>query len=97
MWMRVTRSHLENPSNFDNASWGDLAAAVGRLPGLQSFTVGYDRSANRAVSMSSWDTEEHAKYLPGALADALGETQSKFQAVGLQVDSVDIAEVIATS
>jgi hypothetical protein len=93
MWMRVTRSHLEHPSRFDDTSWKDLAAAVKRLPGLQSFTVGHDRSANRAVSMSTWDTEEHAKYLP----DALAEARADFDAAGLQVDSVDIAEVSTTT
>jgi hypothetical protein len=97
MWMRVTRSHLEQPSRFEDTSWIDLAAAVKRLPGLQSFTLGHDRSANMAVSMSTWDTEEHAKYAPAALADALGEARSRFEAAGLQVDSVDIAEVSATN
>jgi hypothetical protein len=93
MWMRVTRAHFEHPSKFDDTSWMDLAAAVKRLPGLQSFTVGHDRPANRAVSMSTWDTEEHAKYLP----DALDGARSKFEAAGLQVDSVDIAEVSTTT
>jgi hypothetical protein len=97
MWMRVTRSHLEHPSKLDDTSWIDLAAAVKRLPGLQSFTVGHDRPANRAVSMSTWDTEEHAKYLPNALIDALDEARANFDAAGLQVDSVDIAEVSTTT
>jgi heme-degrading monooxygenase HmoA len=97
MWMRVTRSHVEDPSRFDEASWADLAAAVKRLPGLQSFTLGSDRASNRAVSMSTWDTEEHARYLPGSLADALGEAMSRFEVAGLQVDSVDIAEVSPTT
>jgi hypothetical protein len=92
--MRVTRSHLDDPSKFDEVRLGDLATAVRRMPGLQSYTFGFDRSANRAVSMSTWDTEEKAKYLPDALGDA--EMRSRFQAVGLQVDSVDIGEVSTT-
>jgi hypothetical protein len=90
MWMRVSHGRVD-PSKVDEAVklGPDIAAAVKRLPGYQSYTMGGDRSTGRSVSVSTWDTEEHARFSP----DALGEVVSKLRALGAQIDPPEILEV----
>ena len=91
MYMRVTRSRID-PARIDEAGsqvGPVLFAAVSRLPGYQSYMVGADRASGRAVSVSTWDTEEHARWFP----DALGDVPSRLQALGVQTDPPEIFEV----
>ena len=94
MYMRVTRSRLD-PARVDEVVsqvGQDVAAAIRRLPGCQSFVGGVDRASGQAISVSTWDTEEHARWP----ADALGDVPSRLQALGAQVDPPEIFEVTTT-
>jgi hypothetical protein len=70
----------------------DLAAAVRRMPGNQSFMGGVDRANGRAITISTWDTGQHASYSP----DALGEVQSRVRGVTTDVDPPEVYEVISS-
>jgi hypothetical protein len=93
MYMRVVRARID-PARLDESSQlgPDLAAAIRRLPGFQSLMGGTDRASGRAIAISTWDTEEHARYAP----EALGEVASRIQALGTQVDPPEVFEVTTT-
>ena len=81
MYMRVTRARFADPSKIDEVTrqtGSDVAAAIRRQPGCQSFTGAVDRANGRAITVSTWDTEEHARWSP---ADVLGDIVSKLQAL----------------
>jgi hypothetical protein len=92
MYMRVTRARMD-PSRIDDTVrqvGQDVAAAIRGLPGCQSYVGGADRASGRTINVSTWDTEEHARW---SAADALGDIPSKLQALGVQVDAPEIFEV----
>ena len=96
MYMRVTRARFADPSKIDEATrqtGSDVAAAIRRQPGCQSFTGAVDRANGRAITVSTWDTEEHARWSP---ADVLGDSVSKLQALNVQTDPPEIYEVTTT-
>jgi len=89
MHMRVTRARSD-PKRFDESVRVMLQAAeaVRQLPGNDSTWVVGDRATGEAVVISTWDTEDHARWSP----DALGEWGGKLQAVGVQFDPPQIFE-----
>jgi hypothetical protein len=90
MYMRVVRGRID-PSRLDEVVsqvGQDLGEAIRRQPGFQSLTGGMDRSSGQTILVSTWDTEEHARYSP----DALGEVQSRLRALGVQADPPEIFE-----
>ena len=95
MYMRIVRARID-PARIDETAarqlGQELAAAVRRQPGCQSFMGGGDRASGQTITVSTWDTEEHARYSP----DALGEVMSKIQAVGTQAEPPEIFEVTVT-
>ncbi len=91
MYMRVTRGRVD-PARIDeafNQIGQDVAAASRRQPGHQSWMSGVDHVSGRLITVSTWDTEEHARY---SLA-ALGDLPSRLQAAGVQVDPPEVFEV----
>jgi heme-degrading monooxygenase HmoA len=94
MYMRVTRSRID-PSRLDEALGQvatDLRAAIGRLPGNQSYTLAADRASGQSLSISTWDTDEHARWTRGALGDIL----PRLQALGMQIDPPEFFEVTSS-
>jgi heme-degrading monooxygenase HmoA len=91
MWMRVARARVD-PVRVDEASQqlSDVAAAIGRMPGRQSVMVGVDRGAGQQMIVSTWDTEEHARFS----REALGEVMARVQSFGGQLDAPEFFEVI---
>jgi quinol monooxygenase YgiN len=89
-YLRVTRYRFD-PARFDeiNEMRQEVAAAIRRLPGNQSYVAGIDRAGGRVLTVSTWDTEEDAR------RDNLGgsELASKVQALGVQGDPPEIFEV----
>ena len=94
MYMRVVRGRLD-PSKLADAEGQlgqELAAAISRQPGFERSMGGVDRASGESIIVSTWDTEEHARYSP----DALGDIMSKLRALGLQADPPEIFEVTHT-
>ena len=93
MYMRVTRARFADPSKMDEMArqtGSNVAAAISRQPGCQSYLTGLDRANGRTIAVSTWDTEEHARWSP---ADVLGDSVSKLQALNVQTDPPEIYEV----
>ena len=93
MYMRVTRTRID-PAKLDEARKVDVAAVVRRMPGCRSYMLGVDRASGRALSVSTWDTEDHARW--SADADAVSDVRARLEALGLQVDAIDIFELISS-
>jgi hypothetical protein len=96
MYMRVTRARFADPSKIDETTrqtGRDVAAAIRRQPGCQSFTGAVDRANGRAITVSTWDTEEHARWSP---ADVLGDIVSRLEALNVQTDPPEIYEVTSS-
>ena len=91
MYMRVTRGRVDPARSDEAVKLGtDVAAAVRQLPGCQSFVAGGDRTTGQTIAVSTWDTEEHARY---NAADALGDIVPRLQALGTQIEPPEIFEV----
>jgi hypothetical protein len=91
--MRVTRSRVD-PARGDEA-WKlahDIAAAARHLPGLQSLLIGEDRTSGQGIAVTTWDTEDHARWS----REALGDRPSRIQALGVQMEPPEIFEVTST-
>jgi heme-degrading monooxygenase HmoA len=95
MFMRVVRGRFD-PSRFDEAVGQqlgqDVVASIRRQPGFQSLMNGADRTTGQTILVSTWDTEEHARFS----RDALGDTQSRMQALGAEVEPPEFFEVTTT-
>jgi hypothetical protein len=95
MYIPVTRARMD-PARLDEVASQvaqDVAAAIRRLPGWQSSLGGADRASGRTVTVSTGDTEDHARWSP---AQALGDIPSRLQALGVQVDPSEIFEMTTT-
>jgi hypothetical protein len=95
LYMRVVRSRFADPSKIDEAIGqvaSDVAAAYSRQPGYQSVTGGVDRASGRLVVVSTWDTEDHARWS----VEALGDLVPRFRALGVQLDPPEVFEATTT-
>ena len=92
MWVRITRGQVD-PGKVDEGIQlsHDIAAAIKRQPGCQSFMLAGDRGTGRSVSISTWDTEEHARW---SAPEVYGDILPRFQALGAQTDQPELYEVI---
>ena len=88
MYLRLTRGSFD-PSRVDEVMHlnQDIRAALQRLPGFQDAQsqVGIDRA------VTTWDTEEHARFS----RDALGDVLNRMQAIGVQFEPREVYEVSA--
>ena len=62
MYMRVGPARMD-PARIDEDSTlvQDIAEAFKQLPGFQSVMIGVDRTTGQFITVSTWDTEEHAR------------------------------------
>jgi len=61
--------------------------------GCQSYAGAVDRASGRLRAVSTWDTEEHARFS----RDALGQSAvSRLQAAGVQLDPPEFYEVTSS-
>ena len=94
MYMRVTRGRVDL-SRYDEAvsAVPGIVGALSRLPGNQSYLTGMDRASGRTMAVSTWDTEDHARFS----TDAVPDLASRLQAAGLQVESTEVFEVTTST
>ena len=92
MYLRLTRGRFD-PSRYDEVMRlnQEINAALRRLPGLQTSQVGIDRTAGRLVAVTTWDTEEHARFS----REALGDVVSRMQAIGSQLEPPEVYEEVS--
>ena len=93
MYMRVAR--FVDPANSDERRklTLEISAAIKRLPGFQSYALSEDHASGQSLSVSLWDTEEHAR---GSGSDLGRDFGPRVQALGFQVAPSELFEVTAT-
>jgi hypothetical protein len=80
-----------DPSRIDEDSTlvQDIAAAFKQLPGFQSVMIGVDRTTGQFVTVTTWDTEEHARSSLLTRTDLI----ARLQAVDVRGDPPEFFEV----
>lgn len=96
MFLRIVRSQVA-PGSLTQAQINtigqDVVAAVNRLPGVERAHVASDADTGRAVTVSIWDTSEHAHFDSSQLGDLI----PRLQQAGIQMDAPEIYEINAQS
>jgi len=91
-FMRVTRSHVGDPSAINSEAGRQLVNTLTRtmrsLPGNQSYMAGVDPASGRSIAVGVWDTEEQARY-----EDVPGDLPARLQALGVKIQSTEVFEV----
>jgi hypothetical protein len=88
MYLRVLRGRGDSARQVDETASQQAAAAIRGLPGCLSFMRGFDRTTGQFITVSTWDTEEHARS-----PDAFGDLRSTIQARGVQLEAAEIYEL----
>lgn len=80
-----------DPARIDEDSTlvQDITEALRQLPGFQGLINGVDRTTGQFVTVSTWDTEEHARCSLLTRTDLI----ARLQAVGVQGDPPEFFEV----
>ena len=89
MYLRLTRGHFD-PANYDEVVQAvpDIVTAIRALPGLQDVRVGIDRATGNTLSLTTFDTLEHAQFP----RDRLGTSLSRLLALGWEPHAPEIFE-----
>ena len=66
-----------------------IGPAIRALPGCQSYVNAGDRGAGKTLTVTTWDTEEHARF---SRTDALADVLARLQAIGVELDPAEIYE-----
>jgi hypothetical protein len=92
MHLRVVRIRRD-PAKWDESIPAMLAAseAVRQLPGCQSLVIAGDSGTGEGFAVSTWDTEEHARFARNAVI--AGPTRA-LEAVGGQIEPPLVFEVL---
>jgi hypothetical protein len=79
-----------DPARIDEDSTlaQDIAEAFRQLPGFQSLMSGTDRATGQFITVTTYDTEEHARWAP-----TRSDLNARLQAVGVQGDPPEFFEV----
>lgn len=96
MFIRVIKARYNPQNEVEVVRLGQeqLTPAYQRLPGFQGQIIGVDRNAGRTFSVTTWDTDEHAR----TVREGLGDVMSQLQAVGVDFDTPpEIYEVVQQS
>jgi hypothetical protein len=90
MYLRIVRGRFD-PAASDAlvALVPAIEAALAALPGHDHTHTGVDRANGQGVTVSTWDTEEHARFD----RQALGEVVGKLQAAGMTLESPEVYEL----
>jgi hypothetical protein len=92
MYLRSTRGHFDpTKSGEATALLPDIVAAIERLPGCQGVQAGVDPTTGGTLSVSSFDTQEHAHFSRESLGDAF----TRLQALGWQGEAPEFYETVA--
>ena len=91
MYLRVSRGRWD-PTKHDELARlvPNALAAIRKLPGCQDARNGVERSTGRTVTVSTFDTLEHAQFP----RESLGEPLARLQAAGWQGEAPEIYETM---
>ena len=87
MYLRITRGRFD-PARFDevHALLPAVLARLRQLPGCRDVRTGFDRAAGSSISVSTFDTLEHAQFV----REDLGDTFARLQATGWQGEAPEL-------
>ena len=88
-YMRVTRAQFD-PAVADELAplIPDFIAAVQQFPGFQHVQSGFDRESGMAITVITFDTQEHAA---APVQDS--PVNARLQALGMRLESREVYEV----
>jgi len=91
MYLRISRGHWD-PAQHDQLARlvPEVFAAIGRLPGCEDVRTGVERSTGRTITVSTFDTLEHAQFS----RESIGEPLARLQAAGWQGEAPEIYETL---
>ena len=91
MYIRVTRGRTQL-ANIDAVvrAVPAVVAAIRNLPGCQDVRTGIDLSTGRSIAVSSFDTEDQARFA----RETIGEPLRNLNAAGWQAEAPEIFEAI---
>jgi len=91
MYHRVSHGRSD-PAKYDELVGlvPAVRAAIRQLPGCQDVRAGVDRATGRTVSVSTFDTLEHAQFA----RESLGEPLARLAAAGWHGEAPEIYEDI---
>ena len=89
MYLRLTRGRFD-PAHYDAVVplVPAITAALQALPGVQDVRIGIDRTTGRTLSLTSFDTLEHAQFS----RDRLGSVLQPLQDLGWEPEAPEIYE-----
>ena len=89
MYLRLTRGRFD-PARYDTVVplVPAITAALRALPGVQDVHVGIDRATGRTLSLTTFDTLEHAQFS----RDRLGPVLEPLQALGWEPEAPELYE-----
>jgi hypothetical protein len=89
MYLRLTRGRFD-PARYDEviAAVPDITAAIRALPGVQDVRIGIDRATGRTLSLSTFDTQGHARFA----RERLGAAIDRMLALGWQPEAPELYE-----
>ncbi len=92
MYVRVTPFVLDlaREQEVTRFSEEQLLPAIRQLPGFRRYTAAVDRAAGRGVSLTEWDSQEHAQ----ALRTAVGGMLQEMAELGIQLETAQVYEVL---
>jgi hypothetical protein len=90
MYLRITRGGFDPvASDAVAALVPAIEAALAAMPGHDHTHTGIDRANGRGVTVTTWDTEAHARFSREVLGDVVG----KLQAAGMTLEPPEIYEL----
>lgn len=96
MFLRIVRSHVA-PGALSQAQINsisqDVVAVIKPLPGCQHVYVASNADTGQAVTVSHWDTREHAHFDASKIADLIARLQQS----GVQIEAPEIYDINAQS
>jgi quinol monooxygenase YgiN len=97
MYIRINRGKFD-PARLDDvtailrASEEKLVPAIRQLPGLQSYHTGIDVASGTMITVSIWDTAEHAAAMSGL--PEMNAQRPLLQEQGFVFDPITIYEIL---
>jgi len=87
MHLRIDRGTFDVAAVYTiDALLGGVAEALAGLPGHDHTHLGMDRVGGRSAVVTTWDTEEHARFA----RDLLGDVGAKFWATHTAVEPPEV-------
>jgi hypothetical protein len=91
MYLRLTRGRFD-PARYDAVVplVPAITAALRVVPGVQDVRIGIDRTSGRTLSLTSFETLEHAQFS----RDRLGPVLQGLQDLGWEAEAPEIYEAV---